>query len=458
MARQILEPSWSGGDWHPSRRRSVTSEILSALLASGGALSLTDLAENTRYAEQYVRLAVRVLRDHEYLRPADGADDRYAINEEGCCALGVRILPDRLLGMVTDLQGQPLRRRKRTLARHDAATVVREVARLVQDLRTGRDLPERLIGLGVELGGHVDGRVGDVVLSPNLAWSETVPLARRLHEATGLETVVQNDVTALATYQQLFGWLGKETSNFAVIMIGDGIGSGLVVDGDVVHGAHGMAGEIGHTMYVPDGRPCRCGNFGCVEAYASVPAILARSAEDGAAAAPTLEEVAVRVADGDAAARRAVGDAGEAIGRAISTLENLVNPGEVLVAVPAALAPVSASEAAVPANAARLFGKRLREAQRMHTFSNAALKDRLRIEHVADLDWHGARGAAAAVVRRFAEQPLRWRLVVTSPTAGQAEPAPAPLAALREGVPPAAEGPDGGDLVGALTEAHPVSV
>ena len=56
-------------------------------------------------------------------------------------------------------------------------------------------------------------------------------------------------------------------------MIGDGIGSGLVVDGDVVHGAHGMAGEIGHTMYVPDGRPCRCGNFGCVEAYASVPAI-----------------------------------------------------------------------------------------------------------------------------------------------------------------------------------------
>ena len=180
MARQILEPSWSGGDWHPSRRRSVTSEILSALLASGGALSLTDdFAENTRYAVRFrYRLAVRVLRDHEYLRPADGADDRYAMDGEGCWALGVRILPDRLLGMVTDLQ-----RAATTPAEADACPPRRGDRR-----RGGRapgarpayrpDLRSSSSASASTSADTSTGESGDVVLSPNL-------LGGRGHRATG---------------------------------------------------------------------------------------------------------------------------------------------------------------------------------------------------------------------------------------------------------------------------------
>lgn len=409
MAREILEPPWSGTEGQPGRRRGVTSEILAVLVANHRPLTLKQLGEETRYSEGYIQLGLLVLTDNQYVRIVPGDIDRYEVNDN-CCVIGINIEPSCLLGTVADLRGEPLRVEERQLHRHDPTTVVREIASLVRHLRASEGLPEYIVGLGVDIGGHVDTLAGNVVFSPNLQWEHRFPLQDRLHFATGLPTVVENDLTALAIYQQLFGRLGSERTNFAVILVSHGIGAGLVVDGDIIHGATGMAGEIGHVLYKPGGRSCRCRNRGCVEAYAGVDAIRNGSVPKGVTPPETLAEVAELVARHDRLAERAVADAGEAVGRAILMVENLVNPREILVAVPPEL---SMGTAASPA--ARLFAKSLHEGTRAHAFSSSAADSRLRIEHVADLHRRAAQGAAAAVVRWFLKQPLRWRLMHTNP-------------------------------------------
>ncbi|BFO18489.1 hypothetical protein SHKM778_48770 [Streptomyces sp. KM77-8] len=95
---------------------------------------------------------------------------------------------------------------------------------------------------------------------------------------TGLPVTVENDVRALTVAEQWFG-AGVGLSDFALVTVGAGIGCGLVVHGQVVAGAHGVAGEIGHVAIDPAGRVCHCGNRGCVEAIAADQAILDRITE-----------------------------------------------------------------------------------------------------------------------------------------------------------------------------------
>lgn len=141
---------------------------------------------------------------------------------------------------------------------------------------------------------------------------------------------VDNDVRALTIAEQWFGG-GVGCANFAVVTVGAGIGCGLVVDGRVVSGSHGVAGEIGHLPIDPQGPVCHCGNTGCVEAIASDSAILRRIREDtGRPVADSAEALQLAHA-GTAGAREAYARAGEAIGRAIGAVVNLLGPERVII-------------------------------------------------------------------------------------------------------------------------------
>ena len=109
---------------------------------------------------------------------------------------------------------------------------------------------------------------GTIELAPNLAWKGIVPLADLIRKKINIPVVLTNDANAAAMGEMVFGG-AKKMKDFIVLTLGTGLGSGIVINGQMVYGHTGFAGELGHTIIVPGGRDCGCGRQGCLETYAS---------------------------------------------------------------------------------------------------------------------------------------------------------------------------------------------
>jgi glucokinase len=125
----------------------------------------------------------------------------------------------------------------------------------------------QLIGIGI---GAPDANYykGTVEHAPNLAWKGIVPLAELVRKKINVPVVLTNDANAAAMGEMIFGG-AKKMKNFIILTLGTGLGSGIVIDGKMVYGHTGFAGELGHMTIVPGGRMCGCGRKGCLETYAS---------------------------------------------------------------------------------------------------------------------------------------------------------------------------------------------
>ncbi|GAB4282586.1 MAG: ROK family protein [Candidatus Rifleibacteriota bacterium] len=125
----------------------------------------------------------------------------------------------------------------------------------------------KIAGIGIGAAGQINGSTGDVIYSPNLNW-RNAPLAKILEDKLGHEVKVLNDVRAATVAEHKYG-NGKGCDNFVNIFVGTGVGSGFVINGQLVNGFTNSAGEIGHVCLDPEGPVCGCGNKGCLEAFAS---------------------------------------------------------------------------------------------------------------------------------------------------------------------------------------------
>jgi glucokinase len=128
-----------------------------------------------------------------------------------------------------------------------------------------KDLELTGIGIGAP---NANYHKGTIELAPNLAWKGIVPLAAYIKEIIAVPVVVTNDANAAAMGEMVFGG-AKKMKDFIVLTLGTGLGSGIVINGEVVYGHTGFAGELGHTIVVPGGRDCGCGRQGCFETYGS---------------------------------------------------------------------------------------------------------------------------------------------------------------------------------------------
>jgi glucokinase len=132
-------------------------------------------------------------------------------------------------------------------------------------LQENTDLKLIAIGIGAP---NANYHKGTIEQAPNLAWKGIVPLADLMKKKIDLPVYLTNDANAAAIGEMLFGG-AKNMKNFIVLTLGTGLGSGIVINGTVVYGHTGFAGELGHTIVIPDGRDCGCGRQGCLETYAS---------------------------------------------------------------------------------------------------------------------------------------------------------------------------------------------
>lgn len=135
----------------------------------------------------------------------------------------------------------------------------------------------RGVGMGAPNGNYY---TGNIEFAPNLPWKGIVPVSKLITDKLGIPCRVTNDVNAAAMGEMTYG-AARGMKNFIEIAMGTGVGSGIVIDGKLVYGHDGFAGELGHTKIVhgPEGRQCGCGQKGCIEAYASATGV-ARSAKE----------------------------------------------------------------------------------------------------------------------------------------------------------------------------------
>ncbi|MDD2366035.1 MAG: ROK family protein [Desulfuromonadaceae bacterium] len=144
------------------------------------------------------------------------------------------------------------------------------VARLHENIEsllssTGSEIQLRGIGIGAPNANYLRGTVEN---PPNLSWGGSVNLVKLFQKYYDLRVVITNDANAAALGEMYFG-AAKEMKDFIVVTLGTGLGSGIVANGELVYGAGGFAGELGHTVVDPDGRACACGKQGCLETYVS---------------------------------------------------------------------------------------------------------------------------------------------------------------------------------------------
>jgi len=196
---------------------------------------------------------------------------------------------DRMSGAVVNLAGEVRARHQLEIGEARGADAVALVHRLAAELIAMTERP--VLGVGVGSPGVVDA-AGTVIDAPNFAWSDT-PLATSLATALGVPVFVANDANTAVLGEHTFGETGD--GGLMVLRVGIGVGAGLVLEGSLLHGHLGAAGEVGHVTVEPGGDVCACGRRGCLETILAAPRLRRRLAESGADRAAVLTEVGERL-------------------------------------------------------------------------------------------------------------------------------------------------------------------
>jgi len=247
------------------------------------------------------------------------------VNPNYGTAIGVHVQRHKVECALVNMGGDILSRWEFSfpLTRPDPEETLPRLAQAVNALRL-----DNTLGIGIAVSGLVDLQTGEDVFSPVLEWRE-VALKEFIEESCGLPVHVENDANALAMAELLHG-AARHFSDFICVMVGEGLGSGIVIGGELHRGAFAGAGELGHTSITiaEDAPICRCGERGCLEEFCSNRA-LTRQAQ--ALGYPDWRALAAAARKGDPQAEAAFRRFGYLLGMGIRNAVNIVNPEAVVI-------------------------------------------------------------------------------------------------------------------------------
>ena len=237
--------------------------------------------------------------------------------------IGMKVTADEVLGVTTDLRANVLASASATLSTRDPESVTAVIAALATKL--GESAPA-ITAMGVGIGALVSSH-SIVRTAPFLGWSE-VPLGAMLEAATGIPTVLENDVVAFTESEHWFG-AGRGLDRFAVLTLGAGVGYGLVIHDDIVVDDDSGIGLVGHWPLDPYGPLCPAGHRGCARSVLTLSAI-SSAVSLALDRSVTYDEALDLAAAGEPAARRVVDDAGRGLGRLLAAVANLTAPERII--------------------------------------------------------------------------------------------------------------------------------
>ena len=268
------------------------------------------------------------------------------VNRDAGAAVGLDFRPGECRGIVTDLSMRTLGHCVRSLFTNTAPEIIDALVDVYHHLLGHMDSP--CLGVVVAAPGPTDSSGQNLMFSPNMGWGE-VPLGPDLSARLHQHVSVVNVPVAM-TLGECWQGAGVGVQNMIHLNLSSGIGAGIVVDGQLLAGAHGFSAEVGHTIVLPDGPPCGCGNHGCLEAVASLPVIVEQAqlrAEGAGLPAtgwrcgdpndPTCHRDFIDAArDGNPFALDAIRQASQYLGIVVANLVNIFNPNLVVLGGPLA--------------------------------------------------------------------------------------------------------------------------
>jgi glucokinase len=250
--------------------------------------------------------------------------------------IGLDIGGTKINGGVIDGNGAVLAKGRKDTPALDPGAITETAANLIRELASRHEID----AVGVACAGFIDRSGSTVLFAPNLAWRDE-PLKFCLESVLDLPVVIENDANAAAWGEFRFG-AAAHADDMVLVTVGTGIGGGIVVDGVLMHGAFGVAAELGHMRVVPGGHRCGCGNRGCWEQYASGQALVREARElvvsgtplaarltelcAGDPAALSGPDVTSAAAEGDPAAVELLADLGTWIGEGLASVAAILDP------------------------------------------------------------------------------------------------------------------------------------
>ncbi|HHT9109133.1 MAG TPA: ROK family protein [Candidatus Wunengus sp. YC63] len=224
----------------------------------------------------------------------------------------------------------------------DPQTISNQIFYLIDEIiNVGAGLkpaPTNIIGVGLGSPGLVDKQGETILFSPNLPLWRNIPIKRMVSERFSVPCVLENDANAAAWGEKWVG-AGKEADSLVMLTLGTGIGGGIIINNKLWRGVNNVAAEIGHMVIQMDGPKCSCGNYGCIEAYASATAMVRRFKESLKSGVPSSlkdagEITAKMINDaafhGDRASLDVIKETGHYLGVALVNIMHVLNP-EVIV-------------------------------------------------------------------------------------------------------------------------------
>jgi predicted NBD/HSP70 family sugar kinase len=264
------------------------------------------------------------------------------LNKERIGIIGVNVRPARTTVAVADLDARFIAQESLPTLPEPAAFLTELTARIRHLIRTHPEVAYE--GIGVSLPGRIDLATQRLVFAPNLGWQDVdVDLKTPLEAATGLPVELENAANACALAEVWFGQHTEGLRNLVAVTVSEGLGVGMVLNGQAVRGSTGMAGEFGHITLVDGGLECRCGNHGCWEMYASNSAAVryytqvnpaarkGRSDARTVEAAPTFDDILRLAEQGERRANEALDRMAHYIGAGTALLVTGLAPDVIVI-------------------------------------------------------------------------------------------------------------------------------
>lgn len=337
----------------PELIRAINKRRVLRLIRSSGPLSRADVAEQTGLTRPTISAVVAELLAEGWIQEVGTGESSggrppilLQFNPKARWVIGAELGAGHVRAVLADLNGTVAHRVKYRVESSDPLVELGRVERAVRELLAvvaAQPVPVPVAGLGLGITGMADHKAGVWQYSPHFE-VRNLPVADILRERLNLPVWIENDARAMAWGEHSFG-VGRGVDNLAFIRVGVGIGAGTIIGGRLYRGAHGGAGEIGHTIVDDEGQRCRCGSYGCLETRASATAIARRAVRrirmgqssiipdlvDGNLDAVIATTVIQAARAGDRLALETLVEAGRYLGLAIGNLINLLNPSLVIV-------------------------------------------------------------------------------------------------------------------------------
>ena len=316
--------------------RHINRRIVLNLIRSHEPISRADLARHSGLQRSTVSLITEQLITERWV--TEGANGRVPrgrrprflhLNKERVGIIGVNIRPAMTTLALADLNGHFMAQETVPTAQ-DPKQFIDDLVPRLQNLKRIR--PELTCeGIGVSLPGRVDLTSQRLVFAPNLNWRE-FDLKTPLEQAVDLPVELENAANACALSEIWFGRRSESAQDLVALTVSEGIGTGLVMNRQLVRGSSGVAGEFGHTTIVENGLECRCGNRGCWELYASnSAAVRYYSGAKSNGQPPTFDDLLRLASQGDSKSLEALNKMGHYLGVGIAMLVTGLAPDEILV-------------------------------------------------------------------------------------------------------------------------------